>query len=92
MKIARGLQCISDINSAAVLACIDHHMISVELCSACELDDNVKVPRPARCGMRTAPNIVPRQPCAHVRSETDMEMRVRIFVSQNIDEPLVARH
>ena len=40
-----------------------------------ELDDNVKVPRSMRRGVRTAPSLVVRQPGVHSRRETDIQTR-----------------
>lgn len=57
-----------------------------------ELNDNVKLPRSAGGGMRTAASVVVGQPCLHIRREPDIEMWARISALQNVDEALVSSH
>jgi len=57
-----------------------------------EFDDDVTLPRSARDRVGTAARVVVRQSGGHIRREADVELRISIGVSQNVDEALVASH
>jgi hypothetical protein len=56
------------------------------------LDDDMTLPRSARRSVRTTARIVVRQSGAHIRREADVEMRILIGVSQNVNETFVVSH
>jgi DNA invertase Pin-like site-specific DNA recombinase len=57
-----------------------------------KLDDDVKLPRSARCCVWAAARVVVLQSRVYIGCQTDIELRTLICISQNVDKAFVSSH